>query len=104
LKFPLTRLITCLDPRELGTSKRDSVHRMKNMLPILVEAGRIQGGTASCDEILAQFKEFTDVVVPRNKQDFVSFSEHDADQRIDELYFKFMSRNSRFDKLWMVIK
>ena len=73
------------------------------MLPILVKAGRIQGGTASCDDILAQFEEFIDVLVTCNKQEFVSFSPHDADQWIDELYFKFMSRNSRFDKVCSVI-
>ena len=44
LKYPLARYMSCLDPRQLATSKDTCMQKMKKILSLLCPAGRVRWG------------------------------------------------------------
>ena len=103
LKYSLVRNLSCLDPRELATSKDMCLEKMKKVLHALVNANRVRGGASACDDVLLQFDEFIGVTVASNNSTFASFDPNETNARVDELLHKFMANNQHYRSVWRVV-
>ncbi|XP_070554389.1 uncharacterized protein [Ptychodera flava] len=102
LKYPMTRAMSCLDPRQLASSKDDCLRKMKRILTVFVEAGQMTGGASACDEVLRQFEEFVDTVVASNHSTFQEYNPYE--NRLDELLYQSMETNPHLSLVWKVVK
>jgi hypothetical protein len=107
LKYPLVRYMSCLDPREMSKDKETSVNRMKHVLKILNDAGRIKGGLSTCDDVIRQYIEFLDTTVAEKFGAYRSFKPSGGSEdryRVDVLLREDMGNSENFDELWKVVK
>ena len=95
MKYSLVRNLSCLDPRELVTSKDMCLEKMKKVVHALVNANRVRGGASACDDVLSQFDEFISVTVASNP--------NETNARVDELLHKFMANNQHYRSVWRVV-
>ena len=67
LAFPLARAASCLDPRKMApAADRDRcMKKMKAIRSEFSKAGRIQGGTFGCKDVMKQYGEFLSLVGPQ---------------------------------------
>lgn len=100
LKNFLVRSLSVLDPRMLLESKEESVQKLKTVLRLLFEAGRIE--EKCCDEVLREFACFYDRVVMSTPDAFRNFDPES--ERLDEFYHERLSNNAEFLHLWEVVK
>ena len=102
LKYPLVRHLSCLDPSVMANQRDTAVKKMRSLLPILVDAGRVSGGLAVCDDIVRQFREFLEVEVASDDS-FSSFKPGNA-IRLDSLLAQHLAGKSHYASLWSVVK
>ena len=100
IKYALVRNLSCLDPRCMATERDASVTKMRNVLKLLVENNRVQGGMAMCDDLMREFTDFVDVVVPMNLALFKNFDPHDSDARVDQLLSNFLANQPAYRRVW----
>ena len=96
IKYALVRNLSCLDPRCMATERDTSITKMRNVLKLLVESNRVQGGMAMCDDLIREFTDFVDVVVPMNLALFKNFDPHDSDARVDQLLSNFLANQPAY--------
>lgn len=102
IKYPLARYVSCIDPRLMASSREECENAMKKLLVVLTEAGWV--ASSSCDDILNQFGNFLDEVVASDSETFKSFIPSHTESRVDEFLHSFMTRDQKYQKLWMVVK
>ena len=104
LRYPLARSMSCLDPRQLATSKDTCLQKMKTILAILVPAGRVRGGVAVCDDVMRQYEEFIDNTVATNLSTFESFNPLDDASRVDVFLYQSMAKKQHYRVVWSVVR
>ena len=102
LKYPLVRHIACLDPHQMATASISCLKKMKLLLPLLVDAGRVEGGLNACDEIVRQFSDFLDTVVKQHHSVFLEFTPI-PDKRTDTLLHSHLADKPKFRALFQVV-
>lgn len=100
LKNLLVRSLSFLDPRVLLESKEKNVQKLKTILRLLVEAGRVE--EKCCDEVLMEFAHFCDRSLMSKPDAFRNFDPESG--RLDEFYHERLSNKAEFRHLWKVVK
>ncbi|KAK5648365.1 hypothetical protein RI129_003257 [Pyrocoelia pectoralis] len=97
LKYPLTKAITCFNPKQISASKSASCNRLKNLLQILHNSIIIDADTA--EKAQQQYEKFVNdnAVLEMCK----GFS---TDLRLDEFFKELLSNDPEYSKLWQVAK
>ena len=104
LKYPLARYMSCLDTRQLNTSKGTCMQKMKKILSLLSAAGRVRGDVDVCDNVIRDFEEFINTTVAENHSTFESFDPHEAISRVDVLLYESMAKKQHYQLVWGVVK
>ena len=96
ITYSIVRNLSCLAPNHIIHFECSS--QFKTILHHLVEAGRVN--SKECDELFDQYCEFTREA--EHLAEFKNFKKNN--DRLDSLYYSTLGQDSRYSKLWDIIK
>lgn len=106
ITYPLVRLLSWMDPRQIAKSdeREFNLKKMKRTLHIMVEAKRVQESV--CDHIITEFSRLLDHL-HSDAETRAMFSDFNPDKdgdRVDTLFHSVLSSDKQYADLWAVLR